>query len=83
MSTNPFLLSAKILQTLYLSYIFVPTLSRKGKASPREEILHNIDPLFAPKGQRLYNHTFDTRVRAAIRVGEWKLITGDPGEYKI
>uniref|UniRef100_F6PJQ5 Arylsulfatase family member I n=1 Tax=Equus caballus TaxID=9796 RepID=F6PJQ5_HORSE len=54
----------------------------EGRASPRTEILHNIDPL--------YNHArhgsleggfgiWNTAVQAAIRVGEWKLLTGDPG----
>ncbi|XP_076452393.1 arylsulfatase B-like [Babylonia areolata] len=47
--------------------------------SPRKELLHNIDPLQAPKGSRLYPDTFDTRIRAAIRVGDYKLITGNPG----
>ncbi|XP_071089640.1 arylsulfatase B-like [Haliotis cracherodii] len=51
----------------------------EGKASPRKELLHNIDILTLPNGQKLYNNTFDTRIRAAIRVGDWKLITGYPG----
>ncbi|KAK7094926.1 hypothetical protein V1264_006406 [Littorina saxatilis] len=51
----------------------------KGKPSPRKEILHNIDIMFPPKGDNLYPDIFDTRTRAAIRVGEYKLITGDPG----
>ncbi|XP_071089844.1 arylsulfatase J-like [Haliotis cracherodii] len=55
------------------------TISEGGK-SPRKEILHNIDPLTHPMGQKLYNNTFDTRIRAAIRVGNWKLITGNPGD---
>jgi len=49
--------------------------------SPRKEILHNIDPLTVSKnGSRLFPDRFDTRTRAAIRVGDWKLITGDPGK---
>lgn len=52
---------------------------RMGQASPRTEILHNIDPLYTPKGGNSYPNIFDTRTRAAIRVGEYKLITGDPG----
>ncbi|KAK6177633.1 hypothetical protein SNE40_015693 [Patella caerulea] len=47
--------------------------------SPRKELLHNIDPLAVKTGRRLYRDSFDNRIRAAIRVGDWKLITGDPG----
>jgi len=35
--------------------------------------------MFTKRGDRLYPDRFDTRVRAAIRVGDYKLITGDPG----
>ncbi|XP_025098632.1 arylsulfatase B-like [Pomacea canaliculata] len=56
-----------------------PTVS-EAKASPRTELLHNIDILTPPSGTRLYPNLFDTRVRAAIRVGDMKLITGNPGD---
>ncbi|XP_060572636.1 arylsulfatase B-like [Ruditapes philippinarum] len=51
----------------------------QGKSSPRKEILHNIDPLYKPSGRPLSNTTFDTTRRAALRVGDWKVITGYPG----
>ncbi|XP_076452395.1 arylsulfatase J-like isoform X2 [Babylonia areolata] len=52
--------------------------------SPRKEILHNIDPLHTPTGKHLYlADTFDTRTRAAIRVGDFKLLTGDPGNSSL
>lgn len=51
----------------------------EGAESSRKVILHNIDPLYHPVGEPLYNNTFDTRTRAAIRYKDWKLITGDPG----
>ncbi|XP_062284700.1 arylsulfatase I-like [Scomber scombrus] len=64
-----------------------PTIS-EGKESPRQEILHNIDPLHksvapsttARSGQIIPPQpVWDTSVQAAIRVGDWKLLTGDPG----
>ena len=53
--------------------------SSAGAPSKRHVLLHNIDVLTAKKGVPLYNDTFDTSVRAAIRVGDMKLITGNPG----
>ena len=50
-----------------------------GFASPRTELLHNIDPLFPHSGKPRANSTFDTRTRAALRSGDWKIITGYPG----
>ncbi len=51
-----------------------------NSSSPRKELLHNIDPLYPLSGALRYKGTFDHRYRAAIRVGDWKLITGAPGE---
>ncbi|XP_692237.2 arylsulfatase I [Danio rerio] len=57
-----------------------PTIS-EGKESPRLEILHNIDPLNRRSRGSLKDGygLWDTTVQAAIRVGDWKLLTGDPG----
>uniref|UniRef100_A0A667ZEL7 Sulfatase N-terminal domain-containing protein n=1 Tax=Myripristis murdjan TaxID=586833 RepID=A0A667ZEL7_9TELE len=51
----------------------------EGKESPRHEILHNIDPLHKPASSQSAEPVWDTSVQAAIRVGDWKLLTGDPG----
>ncbi|XP_052393996.1 arylsulfatase I [Carassius gibelio] len=57
-----------------------PTIS-EGKKSPRMEILHNIDPLHRRSQGSLKDGygLWDTTVQASIRVGDWKLLTGDPG----
>ena len=55
----------------------------EGAPSPRTELLHNIDPLRSFYGAQHNGSRFDTRVSAAIRVGNWKLLTGDPGKYFI
>lgn len=54
------------------------TISR-GAKSARKSILHNIDPLTPNVGKEKSNAKFDTRQRAALRHGDWKIITGDPG----
>lgn len=51
----------------------------EGQLSPRKELLHNIDPLEKTKGKSSFSGHFDTRVRAALRIGDWKIITGNPG----
>ncbi|XP_005090306.1 arylsulfatase B [Aplysia californica] len=51
----------------------------QGTPSKRTVLLHNIDPLSRNHGAPLYNDTFDTSKKAAIRVGHMKLITGIPG----
>ncbi|CAL8254167.1 unnamed protein product [Lota lota] len=60
----------------------------EGLPSPRTEILFNIDPVSkrpGAAGQKapVMLHSlgaWDTAVRAAIRVGEWKLLTGSMGD---
>ncbi|XP_038067025.1 arylsulfatase B-like [Patiria miniata] len=61
----------------------------QGAVSPRTEILHNIDPMFdyaeiTHEDQALLDslpgdQRFDPGFRAAIRVGDWKLLTGSSG----
>ncbi|XP_067932396.1 arylsulfatase B-like [Watersipora subatra] len=53
--------------------------------SPRKELLHNYDPLMPSYGFRRRNSPFDNRQQAALRVGDYKIITGVPladGWYK-
>uniref|UniRef100_A0A3B4G6P8 Arylsulfatase I-like n=1 Tax=Pundamilia nyererei TaxID=303518 RepID=A0A3B4G6P8_9CICH len=50
----------------------------EGRESPRKEILHNIDPLHKSPIEKK-NQDEENWVQAAIRVGDWKLLTGDPG----
>ncbi|XP_060585574.1 arylsulfatase J-like [Ruditapes philippinarum] len=51
----------------------------KRTPNKRSEILINIDPL-SITGKRLFNNSFDTRIKAAIRMNDWKLITGYPAQ---
>ncbi|KAJ8390290.1 hypothetical protein AAFF_G00108590 [Aldrovandia affinis] len=54
----------------------------EGMPSPRQDILHNIDPIYtkAKNGSWKAGHgIWNTAVQAAIRVGDWKLLTGVPG----
>ena len=43
-----------------------------------QEIIYNIDPLFKKKGKSV-STIFDTSVQAALRYGDYKILTGDPG----
>ncbi|XP_069557951.1 arylsulfatase B [Brachyistius frenatus] len=62
----------------------------KGFASPRLELLHNIDPLYVdiapcPGRHRQFTlsppvtSSFNVSIHAAIRSSNWKLLTGYPG----
>lgn len=53
---------------------------RSGSVSKRNEILHDVDPDIRVGGRPMYSDTFDTRYRGAVRVGDWKLLTGYPGK---
>ncbi|KAK6182985.1 hypothetical protein SNE40_010544 [Patella caerulea] len=51
----------------------------EGEVGKRTELLHNIDPIYYHRGSRVSPNKFDTRIRTALRLGDWKLMTGDPG----
>ncbi|GFO20381.1 arylsulfatase b-like [Plakobranchus ocellatus] len=51
----------------------------EGTKSKRTVLLHNIDPLYESRGSPKFNNTWNTTVRAAVRAGNFKLITGNPG----
>ncbi|AWP00594.1 putative arylsulfatase J [Scophthalmus maximus] len=54
----------------------------EGRPSPRQDILHNIDPIYikAKNGSWKAGYgLWNTAVQAALRVGHWKLLTGVPG----
>ncbi|XP_046852681.1 arylsulfatase B-like [Xenia sp. Carnegie-2017] len=48
-----------------------------GEPSPRNEILHNIDPVKTPWSSYT---SYKWCPQAALRVGDWKLLTGCPGD---
>ena len=64
-------------------------ISQPDGKSKRTELLHNIDPMFfrpyesQPKLKPFPNrHGVNTTVgHTALRWGNWKLFTGDPGRY--
>ena len=41
-----------------------------------QELLHNIDPLWERYGSKKEGSPFDNTQQAALRVGDWKIVTG-------
>ncbi|XP_072050878.1 arylsulfatase B-like [Amphiura filiformis] len=52
-----------------------------SKPSKRNELLHNIDPLYpVPKNGSDPFSSFNTSLHAALRIGDWKILTGVQGK---
>lgn len=49
--------------------------------TPRRELLLDIDLSVPRYSQQIEKSPFDTRITAAYRVEEWKVITGHPGIF--
>lgn len=64
------------------------SISQSDQKSPRTELLHNIDPQYVRIGGQVppmipfsNRYGVDTLLgHTALRMGKWKLLTGDPGE---
>ena len=54
----------------------------RGEPSPRTEILHNIDPVKTPWYNASFSPGYKWCPQAALRVGDWKLLTGCPGDSR-
>ncbi|XP_045200174.2 arylsulfatase J-like [Mercenaria mercenaria] len=50
---------------------------RYGMPSPRSEILHEILPEHSDSVDPVYDNVLNSTRRSSIRIGEWKLMTGD------
>ncbi|CAH1780340.1 unnamed protein product [Owenia fusiformis] len=44
--------------------------------SPRDEILHSMNPVMPKLGEPLYRDTFDSSIHSVLRMGDYKLFTG-------
>jgi arylsulfatase B/arylsulfatase I/J len=53
-----------------------------GEPSPRTELLHNIDPVKTPWYGKRGSRGYQWCPQAALRVGDWKLLTGCPGDSR-
>ena len=54
----------------------------RGDPSPRTEMLHNIDPVKTPWYHSSFSPGYKWCPQAALRVGDWKLLTGCPGDSR-
>lgn len=74
------------------NWSFFALYCRKNRKSPRKVLLHNINPTI-PQRQwtgvdefrwgKVEDLPFNARRQAAIRIGDWKLITGKQGKWEI